>query len=157
MKTYLEKPKKNENLMGFADCKAVKRHFGNRPETAVIGGKTCRFRSQLELKTARYLELLKKSGHIKDWFYEHTTFNFPDSRYLVDFDVRCNDDSFYYIECKGFLTADAKRKLKLIGKYYPQAVIDMVFLSKKEMNKLKTSKGFVRRACTLGELTKGII
>jgi len=142
--------------MGFGDKKFVK-EYNNKRETLCIGGKTCNFRSQLEVKTAQYLQLLKDNGHIKDWAYEQTRFEFPDSKYLIDFDVLNNDGSFFYIESKGYMDAQAKRKLKMLNKYYPHAIVDMVFSNRSDIKRLKTAVKYIRRATTINELTKGLL
>lgn len=135
----------------------MKTDWKNKPSTETIGGKTCNFRSKLEYKIAKYLQLLKDSGHIKDWQFEQTTFIFPDDRYLVDFDILENDGNFYYIEAKGRPDARTKRKLKLLAKYRPEVRVMLVFQNKKDIARLGLSKKYCWRVCLLRDLTKDII
>jgi hypothetical protein len=143
-------------MMGFETDKSFARDFNNKKVLAVVGGKDCFFRSQLEYKIAKYLELLKQSGHIKDWAFEQTNFIFPDDKYLVDFDVLENDGNFYYIEGKGHPDERCRRKLRLLNKYKPEVKIMMVFQNKRDAAKLGLAKKYCWRVCLLNELTKGI-
>lgn len=143
--------------MGFEPNQRLIMDYKNKRVTMDIAGKTYTFRSILESKVAQYLQLLKDSGHIKDWAYEQTTFKFPDDRYLVDFDVINNDGTFYYLEAKGYVTAKTKRNLRLLNKYRPEVVIDMVFQNKHDIKKLGLAKKYCRRVCLLKELTNGMI
>lgn len=131
--------------------------FKNVQTHLVLDGKDYEFRSILESKVAKYLQLLKDTGHIKDWAYEQTRFEFPDDSYLVDFDVINNDGTFYYIEVKGYCTAKTKRNLRLLNKYRPEIVLDMVFANKKDIKKLGLAAKYCRRVCLLRDLTRGII
>lgn len=143
--------------MGFETNRRFVKDFHNRCERVEINGKVCNFRSQLEKHVAGYLELLRLGGHIKDWSFETTTFQFPDDKWLVDFDVRNNDDSFEYFEAKGMFDARSRRKLKLVFKYRPDAKITMVFQNKRDMQKARLSAKYCYRFCLLNELTNGII
>ena len=142
--------------MGYNEGPVVM-NYKNQRTTTDIGGKTYNFRSKLESKVAQYLQLLKGSGYIKDYAYEQTKFKFPDDSYLVDFDVLNNDGTFYYLEAKGYVTAKTKRNLRLLGKYKPEIVLDMVFQNKKDIKKLGTSAKYCRRVCLLKELTNGLV
>ena len=135
--------------MGFEPRKRIYQNFKNVRVDAEVGGKQCKFRSKLEHKVAIYLELLKVSGHIKDWAFEQTKFIFPDDKYLVDFDVINTDGTFYYVEAKGRFDGRARRKLQLLSKYRPEVVIDMVFSGKTDALKMKTSMKYCRRVCVL--------
>lgn len=131
--------------------------YHNQPTTIIFGNREITFKSKLEGKVAQYLQLLKDTGYIKNWNYEQTTFVFPDDRYLVDFSVYENDDSFYYIEAKGYVDARTKRKLRLLNKYLPGVKIDMVFQNKRDIRKLGLARKYCRRVCLLKELTRGLI
>jgi hypothetical protein len=145
-------------MMGFETDKRIARDFNSKRMTETVGGKTCNFRSKLEFRVAKYLQLLKDTGHIKDWAFEQTNFVFPDDEYLVDFDVLENDGSFYYIEAKGHPDERARRKLRLLNKYRPEVKIMMVFQNKKDAAKLGLAgRKYCWRVCLLNELTKGII
>jgi len=151
-----KKTSKEISRMGYNEL-PLRRNFKNKPQQIVIDGKTYNFRSILESKVAQYLQLLKDSGHIKNWAYEQTRFEFPDDSYLVDFDIINNDGTLYYIEVKGYCTAKTKRNLRLLNKYRPEIVIDMIFQNTKDIKKLGLASKYCRRICLLRELTKGII
>ena len=96
-----------------------------------IGGKNKYFRSRWEANFARYLQNLKKDGQIKDWFHEPKTFWFEGIRrgvvsYLPDFKIINIDESWYYVEVKGYMDSKSKTKLKRFAKYFPEEVIILV-------------------------------
>lgn len=128
--------------MGFEIDKSFTRKFGNKPETCYIGEKECKFRSQGEKRLAWYLEALKMSGHIKDWAFEQTTFYTAAGErfYLVDFDVRNNDDSFEYYEFKGMFKQEDATKLKLLFESKPEVQLTMVFENKRQAAKFARRK-----------------
>ena len=127
------------------------RMFICRPETIEIGGKTYRYRSQGEVRLARYLDLLKGAGVIKDWAYEQTTFVFPDDRYVIDFDVILPDGRLEYYEYKGMFDARSRRKLKLLLKYRPEVRLNLVFGQKSDARKVsKRLAAACNRLCVLG-------
>lgn len=148
--------------MGF-EKKHFQKEYNNTWVHDCIGGKEYSFRSKGEHKVAQYLELLKQSGNIKDWAFEQTKFCFPSEQdpvrtWLVDFDVLENDGSFYYIEFKGHVEPDVKRKLLLLAKYRPEVKVDMVFYKKSDAKKLGSkASACCRRICTLSEMTHGIV
>ena len=128
--------KKASERMGFEKNRRLVMDFKNQRVTATIGGKTCNFRSKLEYRWALYLQWQVEQGLIKDWWYEQTTFRFTDEiagalKYLIDFDIRNNDDSFYYQECKGYLSARDRSKFRKVAKYYPETIIDLVVMQPK--------------------------
>jgi len=144
-------------MMGFEADRRINKKYGNITCYALIGDRSFRFRSKLEHKVAMYLEVIKNGGWIKDWDYEKTTFRFPDDKWLIDFEVRNNDDSFEYIEAKGMFDARSRRKLKLVFKYRPDAKITMVFQNKRGMQKARLSAKYAHRFCLLSELTRGLV
>lgn len=135
-------------MMGFEKNKRFKKNYNNKPETATVGDKTCRFRSQGEIKLARYFELLKYTGHIKDWAYEQTRFVFPDSSYLVDFDILNNDGTFEYYEYKGHYETDTRKKIILLNKYRPEVKLSLVFAKKADAKKVSRKiASMLNRVC----------
>ena len=44
--------------------------YGAQRITCEVGGKVCDFRSKLEYRYGVYLEVLKQSGHIREWEHE---------------------------------------------------------------------------------------
>ncbi len=89
-----------------------------------IGGKRIYLRSKLEKHCAVYLQSLKSKGMIIDWAYEPKTFWFEAIKrgvrsYKPDFLVTMSDGSTVWIECKGYMDAKSKTKLKRFAKYYP--------------------------------------
>jgi len=142
--------------MGFESNKRFAKDFNNKPEEVCIGGKSFRVRSQGEKKLALYLELLKVGGHIKEWDFEQTTFHFPDDKYLVDFDVRTNNDEPEYYEYKGLFDARSRRKLQLLQKYRPEVKLTLVFAKRSDAKKVsKKMASFCKRVCIL--TAKGLI
>jgi len=135
----------------------IRCNFKNQQTEIWIAGELYKFRSKLESKVAQYLQLLKENGYIKEWKYEYVTFRFPDDKYLVDFDITQNDGQHYYLEAKGYVTAKTKRNLRLLNKYRPEVIIDMVFQNKKDIKKLGLARKYCRRVCLLSELTRGIV
>lgn len=121
-------------------CKSACQNRGvlpwNRPRGSwkagwrVVGGKRFYARSRWEANYARYLELLKKAGEIKEWEHEPITFWFDKIKrgtrsYLPDFRVTNNDDSTEYHEVKGWMDARSKTKAKRMAKYYPEIKVVM--------------------------------
>ncbi len=157
------KKKATVEMMGFEKDRRFAKQYNNQRVTETIGGKLCKFRSKGERKVALYLETLKIGGVIKDWAYEQTKFCFPSEKdpvrtWLIDFDVLENDGNFYYIEYKGLVEPDTKRKLYLLSKYRPEIKVVMVCADKKGIKKLGSrATSCCQRACLLRELTKGII
>ena len=116
--------------MGFEKI-TFHKEYRNQRTSLVFDGTNYNFRSKFEANWALYLQLLKESGHIKDWAYEQTRFTFKDEmrgakQYLVDFDILENDGTFRYEECKGYLEPDTITKLQRVKKYRPEVVIDLV-------------------------------
>lgn len=90
-----------------------------------IAGKKTYFRSEWEFKFAKYLQSLKDRKEIKDWHHEPETFWFEEIRrgtrsYLPDFKVIRPDDSWYWVEVKGYMDRKSLTKIKRFKKYYPQ-------------------------------------
>ena len=149
--------------LGFKTNRKFCKQYNNIRITDIIGGKDYTYRSKGEHKIALYLELLKVGGHIKDWAYEQTKFSFPDEEnpvrtWLIDFDVLENDGNFYYIEFKGLVEPDTKRKLFLLNQYRPKVKVVMVLADQKGMKKLgNRATIYCTRVCLLSDLTRGII
>ena len=111
-------------------------------------GKKFFSKSKLEYNYALYLSFLKERGQIKDWFYEPDKFWFDGIRagvtnYRPDFKIIENNDSFYYVETKGYLNAKDKTKLKRMKKYHPE--IDLRLVMQKDFN--KNVKNKINRFC----------
>jgi hypothetical protein len=99
--------------------------------TATIGGKTKYWRSGWEKKYARYLEWMKKHGHIADWDFECETFWFLTIKrgtrsYLPDFKVTLNNGEIEFHEVKGYMDAKSKTKIKRMAKYYPDVTLRII-------------------------------
>lgn len=102
----------------------------------VIGGKRCYFRSLWEIQYAAYLEWLKTNDQIRDWEYECKTFAFPKEAYRAgpfyykpDFCVWDAQGKRSWHEVKGYLTNDAKKKVKRFNKHYPSEPLFLVMQS----------------------------
>jgi NMD protein affecting ribosome stability and mRNA decay len=119
--------------MGFETNKRFTKSYNARGEWVDIGGKHFWVDSQEEKKLACYLEILKRSGHIRDWAREQTTFTTKtdgDPFWKVDFDVLNNDGSFEYYEFKGVLEKNVYDKLALLRECRPEVKLTMIFSSK---------------------------
>jgi hypothetical protein len=87
-----------------------------------LGGKY--FRSLWERNYARWLQLRKERGEIKDWQYEPRIFWFETIRrgttnYRPDFRVDELDGSHWWAEVKGWMSRQDMTKLKRMKKYFP--------------------------------------
>lgn len=150
--------------MGFEKNKALVIDHHNEPVTETIGGKSCKFRSLGERRLARYLELLKTSGHIRDWLYEKTTFVFRDEirgakMWLVDFDVLNNDGTFEYYEYKGWLKGIDVTKFRRLAKYRPECKVTLVMSGKsgRDANRLRQIAKYAYRITYASELFRGTV
>ena len=95
-----------------------------RASWRTIGGIRKFYRSRWEANYARYLELQKQNGIIKDWEHEKQTFWFDGVlrgcvSYLPDFKVTNNDGTIEFHEVKGWMDAQSKTKIKRMAKYHP--------------------------------------
>ena len=128
--------------MGFEKDKRIIKKYGNISESCQIGDKVCNFRSQGEKRLAQYLELLKLSGHIRDWAFEQTTFKTSagEKFWIVDFDVLNNDGTFEYYEFKGMFKQSDATKLQLLYECKPDIQLTYVFENKREAGKLSRRK-----------------
>lgn len=112
-----------------------------------FGEKRYYLRSKWEVNYAKYLEFLKKQGKIKDWTYEEDEFWFDKIKrgvrsYKPDFKVFNLDDTFEYIEVKGFWDSKSLTKIKRMRIYHPHikiSSVDSEFFNR--MNKI--FKGFI--------------
>lgn len=99
-----------------------------------IGGKRMYFRSKLEKDCAKIFQTQKERGFIQDWSYEPTTFWFNEIKrgvrsYKPDFLIKIKEDSFW-IECKGYMDAKSKTKIRRFKKYYPNRSLSVVTKTK---------------------------
>jgi hypothetical protein len=106
------------------------------------------FRSAWEANYARYLNLLIKTGAIKAWQYEPTTFWFDGikrgtNNYKPDFRVEDHNGESYFVEVKGYMDAKSKTKIKRMAKYHPE--INLVVVDAKVYRGLKAKLAGVIR------------
>ena len=155
------------NKLGFETNKRIHSEWNNQRKSAEIDGKVCHFRSKLEYNWALYCQFRKEQGLIKDWWYEQTTFRFEEEAkkqrpgvivYLVDFDIRNNDDTFHYEECKGRLTGKDREKFRKVAKYYPDTKIHLVMqnISKRDMNGIRIAEKYVARVVNAREVFRQV-
>ena len=102
-----------------------------KQQWAEFGGKRNYYRSQWELNYARYLEMLKNLGEIKEWEHEPKTFWFEGVRrgtvsYLPDFRVTENNGSIAYHEVKGWMDDKSKTKIRRMAKYHPDVKLVVI-------------------------------
>ena len=131
---------------------AIHIDYHNEPTTAVIDGKTYKFRSKLEYNWAMYLQFQKESDLILDWRYEQTKFLFPDEtigakQFLVDFDILNKDWTLEYHETKGWLQGKDVTKFKRVAKYRPEVKIVLIMSgkAKKDANRLRQIAKYAER------------
>jgi len=96
-----------------------------------IGGHKKFFRSRWEANYARYLQLLKEKGEIKEWFHEPETFWFLEilrgtRSYLPDFKIIKNDGTHYWCEVKGWMCPRSITCIKRFRKYYPEEILNII-------------------------------
>lgn len=107
------------------------RRYPAKPSWQEIDGKRIYFRSNSELKYARYLTLLKENKTILDWFYEPETFWFESIRrgtrsYVPDFKIINNDNTHEWVEVKGYMDQRSRTKISRFRKYYPNEKLTVV-------------------------------
>lgn len=108
-----------------------RKHGSWKQDWRTIGGKKKYFRSRWEANYARYLEFLKKQCEILDWLHEPQTFWFEKIKrgsrsYLPDFKVINLDESYYWVEVKGWFDDRSKTKLKRFKLYYPDEKLEII-------------------------------
>lgn len=96
-----------------------------------IGGVRKYYRSKWEANYARYLEWLKKGGHIKDWAHEPQVFWFDGIKrgcvsYLPDFRVVESNGAESFHEVKGWMDDRSKTKIQRMAKYHPSVTLIVV-------------------------------
>lgn len=103
-----------------------------------IGDQKIYARSIWESNIGRWLEYQRKQGWILAWKHEPKTFWFEGIKrgcvsYKPDYQVFIDEDSWYWIEVKGFYDAKSKTKIKRFKKYFPNEelrVLDKEFFKK---------------------------
>lgn len=105
-----------------------------------IGGEDRFFRSSWEFNYALYLQYLKDNKQIQEWYYESEVFYFKESKnncyaYNPDFKIINNDNSFYFVEIKGWMDSVSKKKIENMGIFYPE--IKLIVIDDKEYFKFK--------------------
>lgn len=148
----------------------IVRIMRNQVVTDTIGGKTYTFKSKLEHRYARYLQLLKESKYIRDWWYEKKRFEFPERKrgsreYTVDFTTQMPDGSTEYHETKGHFEDKDVAKAHCVQRWYPDARITLVLQSipgrKSKKDNLKArierARKYYARIASIDEITKGIV
>ena len=117
------------NRMGFGRDKIIpRRRYGNKPVTAIVGGKTCHFQCIFEHRWAQRLEILKETGVIKEWAYEDTKFEFTEAncgevftngpmQYTPDFHVWDYKGVDWFEETKGRLEGSDTTKFRRLEKH----------------------------------------
>lgn len=115
---FLNKPKsditklnmKNSALLSYKNGKNVS---GGR--TKWYQYKDIKVQGTFELRTCFILDKWKEQNIIKDWEYTKDTIQYigldnKKHSYLLDFKVFKNDDTFYYLEIKGYIHENDKLK-----------------------------------------------
>lgn len=135
----------------------VNYEWRNKPEVATIGGKTYKFKSQIERKYALYLQMLKDVGAIDDWEYEPKQFIFKEryrkkSVYTPDFLVKETHYGHHeesYHEVKTSVRQTDVRRFRLMAADYPKVRMVLVLPSGtkkvKEIINRDNAKKYVER------------
>jgi len=100
--------------------------FGKSMRPKIINYKGCKFYSSWEVKFAQFLSL----SNIR-WQYEPKTFDLGNTTYTPDFYI---PEWNLYIEIKGYLTLEAKKKINSFKKIYSDINFKIFF--KKELEEL---------------------
>lgn len=146
----------------------IRRQYNNKRVTAKFNGRNCYFRSQFEYKWACYLQFLKDSKIIKDWFYEPDIFIFEGERtapvqYRPDFKLIGTDSKELYQECKGYHDGQTNSKLRRMARHYPDVVMELVLMripKKGKVNRRRIAEKYVRRIIDASKIfrqIKGIV
>jgi hypothetical protein len=98
---------------------------------ANVGDKRCYFRSKWEFQYACFLQYLKLDGKIIDWEHEPDTFWFENIQrgtrsYMPDFKVTHNNQTYEYVEVKGYMDSKSQTKIKRMAIYYPEIKLRVV-------------------------------
>ncbi|KKL71483.1 hypothetical protein LCGC14_2094480 [marine sediment metagenome] len=151
--------------LGFEKNKRLVRDFNNVPTQIWLGGGHYSFKSKFEAKWAKYLQLLKDSGEIIEWYYEPHTFYFPNEKtapvqYTPDFLVIENDDTEIYQETKGYHDGPTNSKLRRFARHYPDEIIELVLMRMpkkgKSANRIRVANKYVRRIIDASVIFKQI-
>lgn len=89
------------------------------------------FRSSWEANYARYLNLLKAQGKIRDWDFEQVRWIFEEiargtRSYLCDFRVFGIDGSIEFHEVKGWMSPPARTAITRMALYYPEVDLRVI-------------------------------
>lgn len=128
----------------------MRRDYKTIPRRAAVGGKSCVFRSKLELRWATVLELCKQFdqlgeavlGHpVLDWLYEPRCFPFDDAdafeveakpktrgvlQYTPDFQVFRPGGHVWHETKKSWMEPGDKTRLRGLARYYPSQKLTVV-------------------------------
>lgn len=110
-----------------------------------ISDKTFYSKSSWEKNIAFYLQNLKEKGEIKDWHYEADVFVFSQIKrgvrsFCPDFKIIKNDDSFYYIEVKGYFDKKSILKIERMNAFFPQIKLEVIDKNKYDVISLEKEK-----------------
>lgn len=87
-------------------------------------------RSSWEANTASWLNWRVENGEIVKWEYEVDLFEFPVKRgskfYTPDFKVWTSDNSYHYIEVKGYMDQPSRTKLRRMALHFPDERVDVL-------------------------------
>jgi len=122
-------------------------NFGHVKRITVDG---ITYRSKLEYRWSVWCRLRKEQGLIKDWWYEdqesllELTQKYCGNikRYLPDFTILRNDDTYVFEETKGYFTPKDYTKMKLAAEQYETPII-LIFAA---LTDCKSSRAQFNRA-----------
>jgi hypothetical protein len=96
-----------------------------------IDGKRMYLKSNWERRYCLYLSLMKKHGHVSDYWYEPDTFWFEGikrgtNNYKPDFKVLFPSGKIEYFEVKGYEKSKDRTKYKRMAKYHPDVKLNII-------------------------------
>jgi hypothetical protein len=156
--------------MGFGKT-AVRREFKSHKGTVCVGGKVFSKDSDLEERYAGFLEMLKVSGSIRDWFRPAGTFTFAGAVrgatvYTPDFRVIERDGTTVYHELKGYIQSSDITKFRRLQEFYPGTAVDLFMQSipgpkaknfQRVQKLLAAARKYCRRVVTVRAATGGLV
>ena len=107
----------------------------NKPEECVVGGRTFKFKSQIEKRWGIYLQCLLDLGAILEWDYEPEQFEFKERfrhRRVYTLDFRVKEQGSYgkiltaYHEVKTSLRQTDIRRFRYMNADYPDVVMVLI-------------------------------
>ncbi len=155
----------NIAMMGFEKSKTLHQNYNNQRVDAVIGGRSCRFRSKGEHNLAVYLQFLKEQEQIHEWEFETPVCQFyfkyevrGVKEWLIDFAVTMPGGEFVFWEYKGWLQGRDVTKFRRFAEYNSDLKVILVMSgkAKKDANRLRMVRKYAYRIMYATDLFKPV-